>query len=134
MISGARNGSDRVFWIERSVLPSRKASDSKVWRGSDRSSSTQRCAPRSAPATSTAKGGRAKSWPRPAGDGAAARDRSSRRRAVHRPHIQTESRPGHQRHSPTQPDAPATVEWAAAALGGDLLRHSNLVSVVEIPV
>ena len=43
-ISGARKASDRVIRIERSVLPSREAIDSKVWRGSDRSSSSQRWA------------------------------------------------------------------------------------------
>ena len=31
-MSGARNASDSVIRIERSVLPSRKASDSKVWQ------------------------------------------------------------------------------------------------------
>ena len=47
-ISGARKASDRVIRIERTVLPSREAIDSKVRRGSERSSPSQRCASRRA--------------------------------------------------------------------------------------
>ena len=42
IMPGERNASDKVIRVERSVLPSRKASASKVRSGSDRSSSSQR--------------------------------------------------------------------------------------------
>src|SRR5579863_9500616 len=48
-MSGARNASGSVIRMERSVLPSRRTSDSKDWHGSDRSSSSQRWASRRAP-------------------------------------------------------------------------------------
>jgi hypothetical protein len=41
-ISGARKASDKVIRIERSVLPSREAIDSKARPGSERSTSSQR--------------------------------------------------------------------------------------------
>jgi hypothetical protein len=50
-MAGARKASDKVVRIERSVLPSRRASDSGVWNRSNKSSSSQRWALASASTT-----------------------------------------------------------------------------------